>query len=94
MEELAELLDVDTTTIARWWRIFRTKAGVMMTALAKKLAQSPQLSDWASGSFKTSREEARKILELINRCRALFSQDFLFSGFAWVNIYDPYLLFV
>ena len=93
IEELAELMDVDPTTIARWWRIFREKAGVMMMALAEILAQSSQLSDWASGSFDTWTGQARKILELMGRCRATFSPQFAFCGLAWVNILDPYLLF-
>jgi len=93
IEELAELMNVDPTTIARWWRIFRAKAGVLMAALTKKLAQSPQLSDWASGSFQTCREEGRKILELIGRCMATFSFNFEFCRFAWVNYFNPYLLF-
>lgn len=92
IEELAELMDVDTTTVARWWRIFRNKAGVLMMALAKKLAHSPQLSDWVNGNFRSSHEEARKILELIRRCRATYSPDFAFCGFAWVNVLNPYLL--
>lgn len=92
IEELAELLNVDPTTIARWWRIFRTKAGVLMTALTERLAHSPQLSDWASGTFHTPRERVRKILELIRRCQAFFSPDFAFCGFAWVNTHNPYLL--
>lgn len=41
IEELAELMDVDTSTVTRWWRIFRNKAGVLMMALAEKLAHSP-----------------------------------------------------
>lgn len=93
IEELAELLDVDPVTIARWWRIFRTKAGVMTMALAEKLANSPQLSDWVSGTFGTWPRRTRKILELIGRCRATFSSGFKFCGFAWVNILNPYLLF-
>jgi transcriptional regulator with XRE-family HTH domain len=93
MEELAELMDVDPTTIARWWKIFRHKAGILMMALAKELAQSSQLSDWASGSFTTSREEGIKILELLTRCQTTYSHGFSFCGFAWVNLYDPYLLF-
>jgi len=93
IEELAELLDVDPTTVARWWRIFRNKAGVMMMALAKKLAHSAQLSDWVGGACKTWPEQAGKILELIGRCRATFSPDFAFCDFAWVNILNPYLLF-
>lgn len=92
-EELAELMGVDPTTVARWWRIFRIKAGALMMALAKELAQSPQLSDWASGSIRTVHDEGRKILELIGRCRATYSPGSAFCGFAWVNILDPYLLF-
>lgn len=92
IEELAELMGVDTSTVARWWRIFRQKAGTLMMALAKNLADSPGLSDWVSGSCGTGREQAEKIMELIGRCRATYSPDFLFCGFAWVNIFDPYLL--
>lgn len=92
LEELAELMDVDTTTVARWWRLFRKKADVLMMALAKKLAHSPGLSDWISGNFRTDHEDARKILELIGRCRATYSPSFAFCGFAWVNVFDPYLL--
>lgn len=93
VEELAELLDVDPSTVARWWRIFRQKAGVLMIALTEKLAQSPRLADWAGGSFQTDHERGRKILELIGKCRATFSPNFRFCGFAWVNVFDPYLLF-
>jgi transcriptional regulator with XRE-family HTH domain len=94
IEELAELLDVDASTVARWWRIFRQKAGTLMMALAKKLADSPGLSDWVSGSFETDSQITKKILELIGRCRSTYSPDFLFCGFAWVNLFDPYLLAV
>ncbi len=92
IEELAELLEVDPTTIARWWRIFRTKAGAMLEALSKKLAQSSPLAHWAGGSLATWREQGRKILELIGRCRATFHPRFMFCGFAWLNLHDPYLL--
>lgn len=93
IEELAELMSVDPATVARWWRIFRNKAGALMMALVKELAQSPQLSDWASGSIRTVHDEGKKILQLIGRCRATYSPEFAFCGFAWVNILDPYLLF-
>ena len=93
IEELAELLGVDPTTVARWWRIFRNKAGVLMMALARELAESPQLSDWVSGRIKTAYDEGKKIQELIGRCRATYSPAFSFSNFAWVNILNPYLLF-
>ncbi len=93
IEELAEFLAVDPTTIGRWWHIFRSKAGVMLQALSAMLAQTPQLADWARGSFDTWRERGRKILELIGRCRATFHPHFMFCGFAWVNILDPHLLF-
>lgn len=93
MEELAEFLDVDPATIIRWWMIFRQKAGVLMMALTKKLAQSPQLTDWAGGSFQNDHGRGRKILELIGKCRATFFPNFRFCDFAWVNIFDPYLLF-
>ena len=93
IEELAELLDVDPTTVARWWRIFRTKSGVLMESLTKKLAQSPQLSDWTSGPLHTPHERTKKILELISRCKNFFSPGFAFCGLAWVNIHNPYLLF-
>jgi len=93
IEELAELMHVDPTIIARWWRIFRNKAGVLMTALTKKLAHLPHLSGWASGSLKTWPERAQKILELIDRCQTAFSPGFKFCRFAWVNIFNPYLLF-
>jgi len=92
MEELAEFFDVDPTTIARWWMLFRAKAGVMLEALSKKLAQSPQLAHWAGGNLDTRRQQGRKILELIGRCRATFYPRFMFCGFAWVNLLDPYLL--
>ena len=93
IEELAEFLGVDPTTIARWWRIFRTKAGVMLQALSAILAQTSPLADWARGNFDTWRERGRKILELIGRCRATFYPGFMFCGLAWVNLLDPYLLF-
>lgn len=93
IEELAELMNVDPTSVARWWRIFRHKAGVLMKALAEKLAYSPQLADWVSGSFKTAHEQAEKILELMGRCQAIYSPDFAFCRFAWVNVFNPYLLF-
>jgi hypothetical protein len=93
IEELAEFLAVDPTTIARWWRIFRTKAGVMLQALSAILAQTSQLADWARGNFDTWRERGLKILELIGRCRATFYPGFMFCGLAWVNLLDPYLLF-
>ncbi len=86
-------MDVDPVTVARWWRIFRDKAGALMMALTEKLAHSPQLSGWVSGNLRTCREKTRKILELIGRCRATFSPDFGFCGFAWVNVLNPYLLF-
>lgn len=91
IEELAEFLAVDPTTIARWWRIFRAKAGVMLQALSAMLAQTPQLADWARGNFDTWRERGRKILELIGRCRATFSPKFMYCHFAWLNILNPYL---
>ena len=87
-EELAELLGVDPTTVSRWWRSFRQKFGVMMEALAEKLARSPQISDWASGSFRTNQEMAKKLFSLIYRCRA---PDFAYGDFAWLNLFDPYL---
>jgi transposase-like protein len=93
IEELAEFLSVDPTTIARWWRIFRNKAGVLMTALAQILANTPQLSYWASGPLTTWSERARKILELIDHCQTTFSPDFKFCRFAWANIFNPYLMF-
>jgi len=93
MEELAELMEVDTTTIARWWKIFRTKSSVLMSFLTEKLAQSSKLSGWASGFFQTSHEESKKIFRLIYRSLELFSKDFSFCGFAWVNLHNPYLLF-
>lgn len=93
IEELAELLHVDPTSVARWWRIFRNKAGVLMMALAKKLAYSPRLADWVCGSLRTVHEEARKILELMGRCQAIYSPNFAFCRFAWVNVFNPYLLF-
>ncbi len=92
MEELAEFLEVDPTTIARWWKIFRAKAGAMLEALSKKLAQSSQLAHWAGGNLDTWHERGRKILELIGRCRATFHPRFMFCGFAWLNFHDPYLL--
>jgi transposase-like protein len=93
IEELAEIMGVDPTTVARWWRIFRNKAGTLMMALVRELADSSQLSDWASGSIRTAYDESKKILELIGRCRATYSPAFAFSNFAWVNILNPYLLF-
>lgn len=93
IEEIAELMGVDPTTVARWWRIFRNKAGAMIMALARKLADSPELADWASGNFKTVHGQVRKILELIGRCRATYSPGYAFCGFAWVNVFNPYLLF-
>jgi len=51
MEELAEFLEVDPTTIARCWKIFRAKAGAMLEALSKKLTQSSQLTHWAGGKY-------------------------------------------
>ena len=93
IEELAELLGVDPTTVAQWWRIFRNKAGVLMMALSRELAESPQLSDWASGNIRTVYDEGKKILELIGRCRATYSPAFTFCNFAWVNVLNPYLLF-
>jgi transcriptional regulator with XRE-family HTH domain len=93
IEELAELMGVDPTTVARWWRIFRNKAGALMMALVRELAESPQLSDWVSGSIRTVHDEGKKILELVGRCRATFYPGFTFCGFAWVNVLDPHLLF-
>ncbi len=93
IEELAELMGVDPTTVARWWRIFRNKAGVLLMALARELAESPQFSDWASGNIRTAYDEGKKILELIGRCRAAYFPGFMFSNFAWVNVLNPYLLF-
>jgi transposase len=93
IEELAELMGVDPTTVARWWRIFRNKAGSLMMALTRMLADSSQLSDWASGRIRTDYDQGKKIMELIGRCRATYSPGFAFSGFAWVNLLDPYLLF-
>ena len=93
IEELSELMGVDPTTVARWWRVFRNKAGALMMALARELAESPQLADWASGSIRTGYLESKKIQELIGRCRATYSPTFSFSNFAWVNILNPYLLF-
>jgi len=87
-EELAELLGVEPTTISCWWRMFRQKAGVMMAALAERLARSPQISDWARGSFRTDREMAAKLFSLIDRCR---SPGFAYGDFAWLNHLDPYL---
>ena len=93
IEELAELMGVDPTTVARWWKIFRNKAGSLMMALTRMLADSSQLSDWASGRIRTDYDQGKKIMELIGRCRATYSPGFAFSGFAWVNLLDPYLLF-
>ncbi len=93
IEELSELLEADPTTIARWWKIYRQKSGVLLTALSTKLAQSARLADWTGGPLDTWPQRAKKTLELIGKCRATFSSDFRYCGFAWVNIYDPYLLF-
>ncbi len=94
IEELAELANVEPTTISRWWRIFCAKLDVMTDALMKKLAQSPQLTYWLSGPVATYHQQARKVLELMFKCRATFFQEFQFCRFAWVNLFDPYLLFM
>lgn len=93
IEELAELMEVDPGTVARWWKIFRQKSGVLLSALALKLAQSASLSDWARGPLETWPQRTQKTLALIGKCRATFCSDFRYCDFAWVNIYDPYLLF-
>ncbi len=93
IEQLAELTGVEPTTIARWWKIFCQKSGAMMKALSQKLAQSSQLINWLSGPLGTWHEKARKILELMGRCRATFFLDFQYGDFSWVNLFNPNLLF-
>ena len=92
IEQLAELFSLDPTTIARWWKIFCDRAKVMLEALAGKLTQSSRLTDWLSGPLESPYERVGKVLELMERCKTIFSTSFKFGRFAWVNLFNPYLL--
>ncbi len=92
IEEIAELFEVDPTTIARWWMIFRNKSNSLLAALSKYLASSPGLTDWVRGDIRTSRRKAQKILELMGRFRSIYYPDFSFCDFSLVNISNSYLL--
>ncbi len=93
IEELAELLGIEPTTLARWWRVFKNKSNTLLKTLVNMLADTyAPSSDWLCGDFTTMRGRGRKILQLIGRCRATYSPCFELCNFAWINLLDPYLL--
>jgi len=92
IETLSERLGIEPKTIARWWHQFRQRIDVLLDVLSRLLADSAGLSSWASGRLRTPIDQARKIFELVGRCRATFSRHFAFSDFPWLNLLNPYLL--
>ncbi len=92
IEAIAELFELDPSTILRWWITFRNKTNKMLEYLSSLLAQPPHLTDWGSSDIDIHRQKACKILELMKRCRDVCNPDFAFCEFSMTNLYNPYLL--
>lgn len=92
IEEIAEFLGLDPTTIAWWWKIFKNKSNLLLEFLSMKLADFSDLSTWLQGDYKNPLATARKIFELIGIYRRKIYPDFSYCNFALINLINPYLL--
>ena len=89
IEQPAELCGVESATVMRWWKCFRTATGGLLNWLAGELAKSAVPATWLGGGFKTPRAMGRKFFSLFALYRSTFHPQFTHSDFNLLCLVNP-----
>ncbi len=89
IEQLAELCDVEPSTIKKWWGNFRNATGELTAWLAKKLAATNRPAIWLNLSAETPRQKGQRLFTLFGYYRSSYHPQFQGADFALLCLLKP-----